>query len=345
MEPGERPEQPVDRVRPEPGAQPARGRLHPREARGDGGGERLRRERGDRRKIGLHPREEVVRRRLRAAFEPDPAAVAGAEVEQLSHVLRAVLAARRAGDLEQRAAAPRVEAAERVARRRGVAVEPAGAPEARDLPAGRRRRRGRAPPLRVTGAAERLRRHPAGGLVLAVAGPLVGGEDAHDHLRPEAGDDAERVGEQLGARPAREGLRRRTGEAEIAGPGEVLPPAVPRARGEELFAAQEPEPHPELAADQVLPPFAAGEGEVRRLAPHPPRHGHQRRSILVVRVGADDEEPAVGGELRERVVERRQPPVAGRRERRRQEGGRGGGKRTAPGNESETDEEEREEQR
>ncbi len=151
-----------------------------------------------------------------------------------------------------------------------------------------------------------------GRLMLAVAARAVVAEDREDHLRLEAADDPHGVGEQHLLRPLAERLRKRAGIAEVEGAGEVLPRAVDAARGEQLFGAQDAQRLAEVGPDEVLSAFTPRQRKVRSFAALLARDQCQRRGVLVVWMGADDQQAAVRRELGERPVERRVAAGAGR---------------------------------
>jgi len=62
--------------------------------------------------------------------------------------------------------------------------------------------------------------------------------------------------------------------------------AVKLAGGEQLFGADDAEAGAQLGPDEVLPTFAATEGEVGRLRPEPARQQDEQLRVLVVGVGA-----------------------------------------------------------
>ena len=78
-----------------------------------------------------------------------------------------------------------------------------------------------------------------------------------------------RVFEKDRFRPERPCLVERARVAEVVGASEVLPAAVHAARAEKLLCPDEAERHPEVRAEKVLPPLAAGEGKVGDLRAHP----------------------------------------------------------------------------
>ena len=83
--------------------------------------------------------------------------------------------------------------------------------------------------------------------------------------------------------------------------------APPRAVGMGLFGPQHTERGAQLGTDQVLPPFAASEGEIRGLGPHPPGEDRQQLGVLVVRVRGDHEHTLVVTEEPQGLVERNKP--------------------------------------
>src|SRR5260370_5915695 len=91
----------------------------------------------------------------------------------------------------------------------------------------------------------------------------------------------------------------------MGAPREELVGAVDRARGEQLFAANDAELGAELLADEVLAALAAIEREVGGLGAEAARQPCQELGVFVVGMGADDQHALVGAELPQRVGQRR----------------------------------------
>lgn len=154
-------------------------------------------------------------------------------------------------------------------------------------------------------------------------GAVVAENRQHD-LRLVAPDDPDDVLEQDVFGPEAQGLVERAGVAEVESPAEVLPRAVDAPRRQQLVAPDDAELEAELGAGQVLPPFAAREGEIGRLPPVAARDAGEGRGVFVVGVGADHQQAPVLAELGERAVDRLGPAGGRRLERRRQDVGPGG---------------------
>ncbi len=136
-------------------------------------------------------------------------------------------------------------------------------------------------------------------------------KDGDDDLGPEPADDVHDVLEERVARPEPErfvgGLR----EPEVVRAREVLPGAVQLPRGQEFFRANDAEAGPQLGPDEVLPAFAAREGQVRGLRAEAAGQEDQQLRVFVVGVGADHQDALVRAELLENVRQRRDAAGAG----------------------------------
>jgi hypothetical protein len=270
---------------------------------------------GDRGRDGLEarvdPGEQLLALGAGAAGDPGDAGLLRTELLEPAHVLGAVHAAAGRGELVDRFAGQRVDAAEGKRDGRRVAVEEGRAVE--DL-----RSPGRQPLGGELGQGGRIARQGKGlvgghprGLVLAMVGVGHARKDRDHDLRLEAADHPDRVFEENLPGPEAEGLVERAGVAEVVGAGEILAAAVDLACGEELAGAEEAEADAQLGADQVLPPLAPAEREIGRLAPEVAGDESEKRRILVIRVGRDDQQAPVGGELGERPLDH--GDAAGRR--------------------------------
>src|SRR5205823_11015391 len=170
---------------------------------------------------------------------------------------------------------------------------------------GRRRRRVAAPRAigppgssgRIAHQVECLPRHNAGDLVLAMAIRRRSREDRDQYLRAEPADDVDDVFEDRIARPEAECFFGSLGESKIVGAREELSRAVQLTSREQLFRADDAELGAKLRADQILPAFAAAQGQVCRLRAHPAREQDQELGVFVVRVRADHEDAFVAAEL------------------------------------------------
>ena len=164
---------------------------------------------------------------------------------QLPHVLGAMAAAARHGDLEIRLPEHRIERADGQGQRRGGRIAA-----------------GRAVKLlrtsrRIAQHIERLAREDGGYLMMAMSIRRRAGEHGNDHLRPEPPDHIEHVFEDRVARPEAECLIGRLRESEIVRPREKLARPIELPGGEQLLGADDAELGAELGADQVLTAFTA----------------------------------------------------------------------------------------
>ena len=268
---------------------------------------RARRRGGGRR----HPGE----RGVDAVPEPGPAAAGtvldqaethlrGADALEHPHVLRPVQAPARHGDLVIGLAHGGVEHPALQHERGGGGIE-AGA-QVQLV-----RRPGRQPfgaelgePGGIAGGGERLAGRPAGGLVLPVPVARRAAEDRHDDLRTEPADHPHDILQDRVAGPVAPRFLQRLGVPEVVGAGEELAGAVQPAGGQQLLAAEQPERLAELGSDEILPPLAAVEREVRRLRAHAAHQHGEQLGVLVVGVRPDHEHPLVVPEHAQLVGER-----------------------------------------
>jgi hypothetical protein len=216
---------------------------------------------------------------------------------QRAEALRLVLRAALSRDLRVGAPEEGVVLADVDRQRRRLAVEARAAVELQRRPGTESAGGGAGEAHRIPRQIVRLAREDSRRLVLSV--PVAGsaGEDGDDHVRPEGAHHRHHILENRVARPVTEGLLGALGEAEVVGAGEELPPAVDAPGGEQLLGADDAERLPQLVADQVLPPVAAGEREVGRLDAAAARQPGDEVGVLVVRVRGDHQHPRGGAEL------------------------------------------------
>jgi hypothetical protein len=265
----------------------------------------------------VYPGEQVLALAPGAAVDPADGRLLGPRFLQHSHVLRAVQAAARHGHLVVGASRELIDVARRNDDGRRRLVVPVSGlliqrfrPPGSGAPGGELREGGG-----IAGEPVGLARRQARGLVLAVAVPRGAGEDAHDDLRAEAAQDPHRVFEQDLARPPLERLLGRAREAEVVGAREVLARPVQPPRRAELLRAHQPQADAQIRPDEILAAFAAREREVGGLAAHAFHDESKDLRVLVVRMRADDQQPPVRGQARERAVHRLEAAGRGRRER------------------------------
>ena len=221
---------------------------------------------------------------------------------QLAHVLRAVPAAARHGELVIGLARDRVERAALQQQGRPRRVEAGGAIQLHG------------PPARVLEDLERLAREDPRDLMLAVAVARRAREDRHHDLRPEPPDHVQHVGQQRVARPEPKRFLGRLGVAEIERAREELAGAVELASGEELLGADDAELGAELLADEVLAALTPRERQVGGLDAHATGQQREELRVLVVGVGADHEHALVRAQLAQGARQRRDAAGAGRGE-------------------------------
>ena len=164
--------------------------------------------------------------------------------------------------------------------------------------------------------------------MLAVAVARRAREERDDDLGPEPALDPEGVFEQDLPRPEAQRLVERSREAEVVGAREILARAVDPPRAQQFLRPDQTERNAEVAADQVLTTFAAGQRQVGHLGAHLPRDDGQESVVLVVRVRADDEHPLVHRETLQQPIERDETAGGGRLER---DAGGGSGDRRGRG--------------
>ena len=157
---------------------------------------------------------------------------------------------------------------------------------------------------RVGGEPERLDGEHRGRGVMAVGGRGLRGKPRDDHVRAKLADHAYDVAEDGLSVPDAQRLLGVLRVAEVLGPGEVLPPAVQPARGEQLLRAGHAERLAELGAEQVLSAVAAGERKIGRSVPAPARQVGDGLRVLVVGMGGDVEYAAHGGEAPQLLQDR-----------------------------------------
>ena len=131
-------------------------------------------------------------------------------------------------------------------------------------------------------------------------------------MRPEAPHYPHHVLEDRVGQPEAHRLVQRARVTEVVGAGEELPGAVQLPRRDELLRAQQPQRHPELSSDQVLPTLAPREREVGGLGSVPAGHQGQKAGVLVVGVRADHEHAVGYGQAVQKTIQLHQP-AGGRR--------------------------------
>ncbi len=264
----------------------------------------------------VHAAEEIPRGRLAGEQHEglDPRALVHGRAAD-AEALRLVHAAAAGGDRRERLARHRIPAADLDLHHARTIRHVRG--QARDGHAGARIRRGGAPADVVDEAprlpglelAELLReRRGVGGErerldgehgrrgVMTVRGRGLRGKPRDDHVRTELADHAHDVAEDGLPVPDAQRLLGVLRVAEVLRAGEVLPPAVQPARGEQLLGARHAEQLAELGAEQILPAVAAGEREIGRPISAAASQVGDGLRVLVVRMGGDVEHAARGGE-------------------------------------------------
>jgi hypothetical protein len=143
--------------------------------------------------------------------------------------------------------------------------------------------------LRVASGSERLTCHDPRRLMVTVTVAGCPAEHRNHDLGPESPDHLHNVCQERLAGPERQRLGRGLGVPEVERTREILPPTIQGPRCLELPGTDDSETLEELRTDEILPPVAPREGEVRRLRTLTQGHLGQEPRILVVRVGTDHE--------------------------------------------------------
>ena len=122
------------------------------------------------------------------------------------------------------------------------------------------------------------------------------------------------------------GVHEGLAEAEVIGAGEELLCAIHTTRGEQFLGPEDPQRFTQFIADEVLSTFAASEREVPGLCSFAPTEEDQELGVLVVGVGADQQDPLVVPQHPQLLQQHRKPPGGGGLERTADLCGEGGGK-------------------